>query len=158
MIQRLGEWWALRSPREHWLLGVLGVIAAAMVGWYGIVVPLGSWRQAAAERHNAVAIQHAEVKALAAALGDAASGPRPAASARDIVAESAAAAGLEFQSSEADADGGVVVSVSAVRPTFLFGWIAALERENGLVVTHFSAERNADETIAADIGFAARGA
>ena len=39
-----------------------------------------------------------------------------------------------------------------------FGWIAALERENGLVVTHFSAERNADETIAADIGFAARGA
>jgi len=71
---------------------------------------------------------------------------------RDIVAAAANAAGLEFTSTQPE-EGGVLVSIAAVKPTFLFGWIAGLERNEGIVADRVLVQRNDDSTVSAQIGF-----
>lgn len=152
-MQTALTWWNGRDAREQRLLGVLGIVLV-MLFWLVILRPLAAFRESAAERHDRIAAQMPSARAAAA--GIAAEGADPAGkdgrAVRDIVAASASAAGLEFTSTQPEDGGGVRVGIAAVRPTFLFGWIAGLEKE-GVVADRVLVQRNDDSTVSADIGF-----
>lgn len=155
MMQTALTWWQGRDAREQRLLAVLGVLLAAMLVWLAILRPLAAFRESAAERHARVAALMPSVRD--AAIGIAAEDGAPARgdgrAVRDIVAASANVAGLEFTSSQPEDGGGVLVSIAAVKPTFLFGWIAGLELTEGIVADRVLVQRNDDSTVSAQIGF-----
>ena len=153
-MQTALTWWNGRDAREQRLLGILGVIVLVMLFWLMILRPLAAFRESAAERHDRIAAQMPSARAAAAGIaaeGGAAAG-KDRRAVRDIVAASASAAGLEFTSTQPEDGGGVRVGIAAVRPTFLFGWIAGLEKE-GVVADRVLVQRNDDSTVSTDIGF-----
>ncbi len=154
-MQTALTWWNGRDAREQRLLAVLGIIVLLMLVWLAILRPLAAFRESAAERHARVAALMPSARAAAA--GIAAEGAAPARNdgraVRDIVAASASGAGLEFTSVQPEDGGGVLVSIAAVRPTFLFGWIAGLEEKDGVVADRVLVQRNDDSTVSAQIGF-----
>lgn len=153
-MQTALTWWHGRDAREQRLLGVLAALLLAMLFWLAILRPLAAFRESAAERHDRIAAQMPSVRAAAA--GIAAEGGVPASedgrAVRDIVAASASAAGLEFTSIQPEDGGGVRVGIAAVKPSFLFGWIAGLEKD-GVVADRVLVQRNDDSTVSAEIGF-----
>jgi general secretion pathway protein M len=151
----LVEWWRQRAEREQRLLMLLGALVAAMLVWLA-ARGLADFVDGSARRHAAAVGQHAAVSAVAAELARAdAAPPRLPGGERvaDVVAASAAAQGLAFAATQPVAGGGVSVSIAAVRPLFLFGWLAALERDAGVVVGSAVITRNTDATVSADIVF-----
>lgn len=149
------EWWRGRAEREQRLLLLLGAIAAAMLVWLA-ARGLADFVESSARRHASAVERHAAVSAAAAELArvDAApprlpDGERVA----DVVAASAAAQGLAFAATQPVAGGGVSVTIAAVRPLFLFGWLAALERDAGVIVGSTVITRNTDATVSAEIVF-----
>ena len=153
MMQTALTWWNGRDAREQRLLGILGIIVLAMLFWLVILRPLAAFRESAAERHDRIAAQMPSARAAAAGIAaeSGASAGKDGRAARDIVAASASAAGLEFTSTQPE-DGGVRVGIAAVKPSFLFGWIAGLEKE-GVVADRVLVQRNDDSTVSAEIGF-----
>ncbi|MBB4631919.1 type II secretion system protein GspM [Sphingosinicella soli] len=152
-MQTALTWWQARDVREQRLLAVLELILLAMLVWLAILRPLAAFRESAADRHSRIAAQMPSVRAAAA--GIAAEGAAPArGEGRDIreqIAASASAAGLEFSATQPE-ESGVLVSIAAVKPTFLFGWIAGLEAD-GVVADRVLVQRNDDSTVSAQIGF-----
>lgn len=153
-MQAALTWWQGRDAREQRLLAVLGVLLAAMLVWLAILRPLAAFRESAIERHARVAAMMPSVHAAAAGIAaeDGAPARGDGRAVRDVVAAAANAAGLEFTSTQPE-EGGVLVSIAAVKPTFLFGWIAGLERNEGIVADRVLVQRNDDSTVSAQIGF-----
>lgn len=155
-MRTLLTWWQGREPRERQLLLVLGVLFGLMLFWLAVLRPLAAFREDAAGRHAQLAATIPSVRAAATAIT--AAGQAPARSdgrmVRDIVAASASAAGLEFTSTQPEDGGGVLVSIAAVKPTFLFAWIASLEEAEHVRTDRVLVQRNDDSTVSAQIGFA----
>lgn len=157
MIETLRLWWRGLSLREQRLLAGLGIILALMIVWLLLLRPLSAAVDDSQNRHARAVLQLHQVRAAAAEADRlAAAAPRrtDGRPVRDIVAASAAAAGLDLTSVQPEA-GGVMFAVAAARPTFLFGWIAALDRETGLKPDRVAILRNDDATVSAQIGYAA---
>ena len=79
MMDRLGLYWAERSPRERWMLGVMFALLAIVILWFGIAVPLDRAQRDARDR-----LVEATERSLAA-IDDSAtppSAPRPISSRR----------------------------------------------------------------------------
>ena len=153
-MQTALTWWSGRDAREQRLLAVLGVLLLAMLFWLAILRPLAAFRESAAERHDRIAAQMPSVRAAAAGIASegGVSASKDSRAVRDIVSASATAAGLEFSSTQPEDGGGVRVGIAAVKPTFLFGWIAGLEKD-GSVADRVLVQRNDDSTVSAEIGF-----
>lgn len=153
-MQTALTWWRGRDVREQRLLAVLGVLLLGMLVWLAILRPLAAFRESAAERHAGLAAMMPSVRAAAAGIAaEGGASPRSDGRAvRDIVTASANAAGLEFSAIQPE-DDGVLVSIAAVKPTFLFGWIAGLEQQDGVVADRVLVQRNDDSTVSAQIGF-----
>jgi len=158
-MQTALTWWNGRDAREQRLLAVLGLLVLAMLVWLAVLRPLAAFRGSAAERHDRIAAQMPSVRAAAAGIAAEGRGGarKDGRAVRDVVAASASAAGLEFTSTQPEDGGGVRVGIAAVRPTFLFGWIAGLETE-GVVADRVLVQRNDDSTVSAEIGFSDSGA
>ncbi|MBX3561410.1 MAG: type II secretion system protein M [Sphingomonas sp.] len=151
-------WWAGRTARERWLLLVMFVLLALVIGWLGIVRPLGNAQTDARLRLETAATALAEARARSATAVDT---PRPAATAQPpidaLLARTASDAG--FANARIDAQGPLRASVTieAGRPQALFGWIGALEGQ-GVTVEGLRARPNQDRTIQLEANFAIRSA
>jgi len=142
------EWWRTRSARERGLVLLLGVIALALVAWYGIASPL---RRAAerSEMHRARAAEvlH-EVEAARAEMG--AIAIPSGAALEDVLTLSAAEAGFALETHREENAREIAVSGHAADPAALFGWITMLRTNHGLVVANLTAAREDNGALRVD--------
>jgi general secretion pathway protein M len=152
MNARFAELWRARTPRERWLLAVMGVLLTFVLVWLLVLRPLGDMLSQARERHGLAVAELAEARQRAAAIAKLEGNrPPPLAGPLDaFVARSASAAGFQLSRLQPQGEGRVALAVDAARPQALFGWIAQLEGQ-GLLVETFNATPNPDRTLAAQV-------
>jgi general secretion pathway protein M len=155
MSERFTLWWAERSPRERWLLGVMAALFVLVVGWLGIARPLAGALESAHARHQAAVVALAEARVpLAATAVPAAAPPLPIDA---LIARTGADAGFANARINAQSPTQASVTVEAGRPQALFGWVSQLEGQ-GLIVDSLRARPNQDRTLYVEIAFRAGGA
>lgn len=148
------NWWSERSPREQWLIRVMLVLAAIVLGWLLVVRPLTDSLAAAKARHDAAVVALGEARARAtpgATPGAPATGPVDA-----LVARTANEAGFTNARITSQGSERASVAVDSARPQVLFGWVARLE-QSGLVVERMGARVNGGGTIGAELALRKRG-
>lgn len=138
MMERLGTYWAERSTREQWMLGVMFALLAVVILWFGIAMPLDRAQRSArdtlneaTDRNAAVRVAVKQLKALprnAAATG-------PVTPVDQFVGQSAGEAGLTLERAQAQGGDRIEIAIASVRPVALFSWLAALEAQGVRVVT-----------------------
>ncbi|WP_068073777.1 type II secretion system protein GspM [Novosphingobium lentum] len=148
MIARLALWFRALSERERWLVGVAGLLTAAVVLVYGIVLPVGGAYDAAADRHADTAEGSARLLAQLDALKAPA---RKAVQARgpvdQQVAASAEAAGFVLQSNQPRGNDQTLVVVPVARPNAALAWLDALGNQ-GIVLDSLAMTPAADGSVA----------
>jgi general secretion pathway protein M len=133
------QWWRTRSARERSLLLLLTAIALVLVGWYGVASPLRTTAQRAALHRASAAQLLRDVEAARAQIG--AIVIPAAAQLEDVLMLSAAEAGFALETHRAENAREVAVSGHAADPAALFGWIAMLRTNHGLVVANLAVAR-----------------
>lgn len=144
-------WWTGRTEREQLLLAVMIAALVAVLGWYGVAMPLGSAADAAQVRVDKAATQLVTLRRLAPAASRAAAG---GAAPQAVVEAAASRVGLPIARHRQDADGRFTVWIAAIDAKILLPWTAALEREGAVKVTEFTASRLDNGLIEAEITFA----
>lgn len=146
-------WWRERTPREQRLLGAMGIVAAAVLGWLLILRPLELAVAAAAERHARAAVAEGRVAGMADAIRRAPARTAPArtGTVADLAARRAAEAGVTLASNTAAGEVRTELSVAAIRSPALLAWLSDLQTRDGLRVERVQATRNADGTLAATV-------
>jgi len=135
------DWWSGRSRREQVLLGVMGALAAGLLLWFGVAAPLrGAAQDASAHLARALSDEAVVDAALAevARLGERAATPVRSGSVEALVAETAAAAGLEVIRIEPAPEGGGVQAVVSGPSTVVLPWIAALQADHAIAARHLT--------------------
>lgn len=137
MMGRITAYWAERSPREQWMLGIMFAMLGATLLWFGIVAPLDraqrSSRDALHEATDRNAAIRAAVRQMKALPRQSASGP--VSPINQFIGQSAGDAGLTLERAQAQGDDRIEIAVASVRPTALFSWIAGLENQGLRVET-----------------------
>lgn len=133
-------WWLGRSDRERLMLGGLGIVLAALIGWYGVVAPLS---RASAALHAQRQEAEADLALASAAAGRTAGRPstESSRSLAAIVDASTAAVGIAIERRREDADGGLTVWIASVEPGLLMQWILALRTGQGVAVSALAVSR-----------------
>ncbi|WP_261934558.1 type II secretion system protein M [Sphingomonas bisphenolicum] len=141
MMERLGTYWAERSTREQWMLGVMFALLAVVILWFGVAMPLDRAQRSArdtlneaTDRNAAVRVAVKQLKALprnAVVTG-------PVAPVDQFVSQSAGEAGLTLERAQAQGGDRIDIAIASVRPVALFSWLAALEAQ-GIRVDTMSA-------------------
>lgn len=147
MIARVTTWYAGLTGRERVLVTVAGALAAVVVLVYGIVVPVGSAWDEAAQRHAASVERAGRVLAGLDALKRPA--PKSAAGAGPVdqqVAASAEAAGLVIQSSQPRGFDVVAIAIATARGPATLAWLDALAAQ-GIGVESLTVTPAADGTV-----------
>ena len=148
-------WWNGRSLREQRLLAAMIAMVVIVVAWLGILRPLAAARESAETRHARAVVALGQVRTLGGALDAARQRPTPAID-EPLVAflgRSAVDAGLPVERLEAEGTDRAALTIIAVRPPAVFGWIQRVEVRHGLMVERLSATRNPDNTIAIQATF-----
>ncbi|BBF70136.1 hypothetical protein SBA_ch1_23360 [Sphingomonas bisphenolicum] len=140
-MERLGTYWAERSTREQWMLGVMFALLAVVILWFGVAMPLDRAQRSArdtlneaTDRNAAVRVAVKQLKALprnAVVTG-------PVAPVDQFVSQSAGEAGLTLERAQAQGGDRIDIAIASVRPVALFSWLAALEAQ-GIRVDTMSA-------------------
>jgi general secretion pathway protein M len=134
------DWWTGRSRRDQILLGVMGALAMGLLLWFGVAAPLREAALGASTRlHRALADEAVVDAAVAelARLGERTPTPARSASVESLVAETAAAAGLEVIRI-APAEGGGVQAVVSGPSTSVLPWIAQLQDDHAIAARHLT--------------------
>jgi general secretion pathway protein M len=155
MTAALLNWWNERSLREQRLLAVMIAILVGVVAWLGVARPIAMARDAAEMRHARAVAALGKVRELSGRFDALRARPLPAID-EPLVAflgRSAGDAGLPVERLEAEGSDRAVLTVMAVRPPAVFGWIQRVEVRHGLIVERLSATRNPDTTIAVQATF-----
>lgn len=152
-IEAARQWWLALSARERLMLSVMGVVLLAVVGGYGVVTPLMGLSKASRERVEVASTQLASLRALVA-LRPAGAAASSAGSAQSLVEAAASKAGAPIARRRQDANGRFTIWVSTIDARALLPWLAALERDGGVAVTDFTASRQDNGAIEAEITFA----
>ena len=157
MMAGLRNWWAERSQREQWMLGVMMALILAFLAWFAVLMPIAAGLERARARHNQAVIDLASVqgkaKALQALLAKPAlplGAPLPA-----FIDQSASEAGFTLSRNDAVGTNGVTISIVSAKSPALFNWLNSLEAR-GIFVSQLSIRTNSDMTIAADATLNAR--
>jgi len=160
MMNRISDWWRLRSPREQRLLLVMAALAAIVFAWLLVIRPLGDRLSDARERHGRAVLALAAVRDQAEAIARLErGGPAvPGIAVTDLVATAAREAGFADAAVTAEGPGSARVTIAAARAQAFFGWIADLQRRHGLVIDQLSVRTNSDATLAAELSVRGRGA
>lgn len=152
MIARLHSWWDGLSLRERWMVGVAGALAALVVGWFLILVPLrsaladaGAAHAEAVDRHGAVMARVALLRRIGERQAPAAT--TPAATVDLVIGQSAAERGLALSRNEAQGEDAAAIAIANARAGAALGWIDALEAQ-GIVARELVMRPNADGTVA----------
>jgi general secretion pathway protein M len=147
MIARLTTWYAGLTARERVLVTVAGALAALIMLVYGIVMPLGSAWDDAAQRHASTVERAGRVLAGLDALKRPA--PKSAAGGGPFdqqVAASAEAAGLVLQSSQPRGSDVVAIAIATARGPATLAWLDALAAQ-GIGVESLTVSPAADGTV-----------
>jgi general secretion pathway protein M len=152
-IEAVRQWWLALSARERLMLSVLGVVLLAVVGWYGVATPLMGLSKASRERVELASTQLASLRALAASRPAGAAAPS-AGTAQSLVEAAAGKAGVSIARRRQDANGRFTIWVSTIDARALLPWLASLERDGGVAVTDFTASRQDNGAVEAEITFA----
>ncbi|MEM8918368.1 MAG: type II secretion system protein GspM [Pseudomonadota bacterium] len=157
MMTGLRDWFAALSQREKIMIGILAVLVALTVAWYGIYKPFSAASEAASIRYHEAVERQARVEAKVAAL----TAPAPDAkrqltgTVNAFVSRRAGEAGFEVGRLDPQDNGRVDLVIDSARPTALFAWLSELERE-GVAVERLSVDPAAPGTVTATLGLAAR--
>lgn len=144
----VNQWWRLRSARERGLLLLLVVVGFALIAWYGMASPLRRIAlQSETHRANAARLLR-EVETARATMG-AIVIPSDGAL-KDVLMLSAAEAGFALETHREDNAREVAVSGHAADPAALFGWIAMLRKNHGLVVANLTVAREQNGELRVD--------
>lgn len=145
----MNGWWRERSVREQRLLLLMTALFVAVMLWLAIVRPLAAALDRARHRQAAAVTALAAVREQATALEALRKSmpTRPTTPIATFVGGQARAAGFSGFHVAAAGDERATITIDAVRPQAFFGWIARLEREQGLVVDSLSARANSDATL-----------
>lgn len=141
MMERMKSYWAERSSREQWMLGVMFALLAVVVLWLGVAMPLDRAQTSAREGLREATDRNAAIRAKVKLLKGL---PRtaPAAGAStpidQYVGQSAGEAGLTLERAQAQGNDRMEIAIASVRPTAMMSWIAGLEAQ-GLRVETLSA-------------------
>lgn len=146
--------WAERSAREQMMLAGLATVLTGLVLYFGVLSPALSWRAEAQREHTAAVADYetllagvARYRALASEA-QAASGGAPL---RTLVGSTATARQLPITRVQPLDAGGLGVWFDAAPADRLLDWIAALSREEGVVVDRASFDREGDNLVRAQI-------
>ena len=145
-LKPIAHWWNGLSPREHLMLGGLGVILALLILWYAMAAPLLVWRAEGidtleAARRDAAFVESAIAEA--ATLGTA----QPKVTTGDLrasISESALARGVPISRLQPEAAGGINVWVEGITPSLLYAWLAEIEKTYGIGTARAVISRAAD--------------
>jgi general secretion pathway protein M len=150
MTEPLKLWWSLRTTREQRMLLAMAAVIAITFAWLLVVRPMDDALADARERHARAVLDVARVEGQAdriRALEREA--PPPVGSLAMAIEAKAAAAG--FAKARVTADGPrVSIAIEAARAQAFFGWIADLERRDGVIVERLTARTNSDATLAVE--------
>ena len=147
MIQSIGLWWDGRSVREQRMLGIMGLLIAAVLIWLLLVRPAFAWREAAAERRIEATAGLTRIESgLAARAPTKAGAAMPLAEVEQAVRSAAEAAGLNVTLS-VDEAGGIGFDAPGVTSAALFGWLASLKADYGVEPRDLTVIENADATL-----------
>jgi general secretion pathway protein M len=156
MIGELKLWWAGRTARERWMLLVMFALIVLVVGWLGIVRPLGNAQADARLRLETAVTALAEAQSRSVTAAAAA---HPAATAQPpidaLLARTASDAGFANARIDAQGPARAALVIEAGRPQALLGWIGALEAQ-GVTVEGLRARPNQDRTIHLEANFVIR--
>jgi general secretion pathway protein M len=125
----LRTWWASLNNRERRLVTLMLVLAGAVFLWLGIWRPLRSGLEGGRARYAAAVDTNASVRAKLAMLKALPAGTKGSAAgaADQIIAQSAAEAGLTLDRSASQGAGRIGITISSARAGALLGWLAQLE-------------------------------
>jgi general secretion pathway protein M len=151
-------WWAERSQREQWMLGVMVAAIAAFLLWFAVLLPLASALERARVRHDQAVVDLATVRGKASALKSILAKPMLplGAPVATFVSQSAGEAGFTLSRSDPVGTNGVAISIVAAKSPALFDWLGSLDAR-GIFVSQLSIRTNSDMTIAVDATLNARG-
>lgn len=151
---RARDWWRARAPRERVLLALMVVALALFVGWYGLVAPLLSWRDAAAGRRADAALALARVEADLAEIAALRQARTPNRDPESMLLDSAREAGVAVSRHRRDDSGARVLGIDAVDAPALFAWLDVLRSEHGVGPQRLLLEK-ADGRLRAELVFPA---
>lgn len=147
-------WWRARAPRERLLLALMGAALALFVGWYGLVAPLLSWRDAAAGRRADAALALARVEADLAEIAALRQARTTDTDFESMLLDSARESGVAISRHRRDDSGDRVLGIDAVDAPALFAWLDVLRTEHGLGPRRLVVEK-ADGRLRAELAFPA---
>ncbi len=151
MTGRVRAWWGLRSLREQRMLLLMAALLLPTLAWLLVVRPLDDALGAARGRHERAVIDLAVARGQAERIAALEGGARPAEAAlATVIGRRAAEAGFAEARVTNDTSRRATIAIDAARPRALFGFLAALERRDGLIVERMNARANSDATLAAD--------
>ncbi|GGD69250.1 type II secretion system protein GspM [Croceicoccus mobilis] len=130
LLEPVRDWFAGLTGRERWLVGIAGVLAAIVIGIYGIVLPLGALHDDAHVHHREAVEASGRVMARLEALADAPDAPVAGSGpVAQMVAAAADAQGLVLQANEARGNDATQISVPTSAPGAALALLDALGKQ-----------------------------
>ena len=131
MTASFRTWFTQLSPREQWLVGIAGCLAAIVLLIFGILLPAMSAIDNAKTAHDDAVQRRGRIEAtVAAATEQRAAGTQVAGAAIDlIVTQSAAEQGFDIVKSANAAPGQMTFRMDQARASALFAWLSELEAQ-----------------------------
>lgn len=154
ILAELHQAWDGRTLREQRMLTAMALLVAAVVLWLGVVRPLNSWREDAADHRARAEAGLTEVRAALVRVAPDAGDVRPVdgQGAEPAVRQTAEAAGLQITTGM-DGSGRLGFRISNAPGAALFGWLAALETTHGLQPVSLGVVENADASLQVEGAF-----
>lgn len=148
MMQSFKNWFIALSLREQILIGILGVLLALTIAFYGIYTPIYDAATDARIRNNDVTMQAGRIAAKIDALRNPAAKSRPKVSAalNIFIAGEAGERGFTLERNQPRGDDRTEISIASARSTAFLGWIADLE-SRGIIIEDLNTRRMDNGTI-----------
>ena len=149
---RVSAWFIGLTGRERMLVSIAGAMVALVVLVYGIILPVGTALDEAAERHRLATERAGRIAAQIDALKSA---PRAKAAAlagpiEQVAGASAQEAGFIVQSNQRRGSDAAVIVIPAARPQAALAWIDGLSAQ-GLAVEQLTMTPAPDGTVSVNI-------
>ena len=140
--------WAAFSVREKWLIAIMLALFTIIILWLGVLRPIERGLASAQTRHATAIDRYAAIRARVDAIKSLSGRQRPIRNAPLdlLISQSAAEIGFTLDRNERQGDGRSAFSAGSVRPTALFGWLAALEAQ-GVQVESLVVEPTGSDTV-----------
>ncbi|NWK96652.1 type II secretory protein PulM [Sphingobium lactosutens] len=138
MMERIATYWAERSTREQYMLGVMFALLAGVMLWFGVAMPLGRAQKNAREALIEATDRNAAVRSAVKQLKSLPRTPAssgPAVPLDQFVGQGAGEAGLTLERAQAQGNDRMDIAIASVRPIALLSWLSQLEAQGVRVET-----------------------